>query len=79
MSQPLTGQYSVFCIDQSERGQYYLAIIAHGGEGDVHGHPVDDDADHADEDHQGQHRCDGQPGGNKSGESGNKKTPIEID
>ena len=52
--------------------------MVHVGEGDVHGHPVDDDADHTDQDHKGQHRYDGQPGANQSWESGGNISSPSI-
>ena len=47
--------------DSQALAQGALVVTSHGVEGNVHGHPVDDDADDADQNGQGQHRCDGQP------------------
>ena len=51
-----------------------LVLITHVAEGNIHGHPVDNDADDADQDGQGQHHCNGQPRDNQPWKSGKKKT-----
>ena len=58
--------------DGETLAQYPLAVIAHEGECNVHGHSVDDDANNTGEDHQGQHNCNCQPGENQFRESRNK-------
>ena len=59
--------------DGQALAQCALVVTSHGGKGNIHGHPVDDDADDADQDGQGQHHCDGQPRDNQSWKSYKKK------